>query len=216
MNEEVWTVVVAAGSGTRFGKHKQFVQAGTAHLVDRAVAVARAVSKGVVLVVPAGTDPAVMPDCEAVVEGAGTRSGSVRCGLDVVPDSAGIVVVHDAARPLASRLLFERVVAAVSSGADGAVPAIPVADTLKRLRAGTSEVDCTVGRDDLVAVQTPQAFRAEVLRRVHLQGGEATDDAGLVESAGGRVVVVEGDPTNIKVTAPGDLAVAETLLALGR
>jgi 2-C-methyl-D-erythritol 4-phosphate cytidylyltransferase len=119
-------------------------------------------------------------------------------------------VVHDAARPLAGPALFERVVAAVDAGADGAVPGIALADTVKRVDG--HRVTATVDRDDLVAVQTPQAFRADVLRAAHGARPEATDDAALVEALGGTVVVVEGDRRNFKITSPDDLFVARALV----
>nr|MDQ6909376.1 2-C-methyl-D-erythritol 4-phosphate cytidylyltransferase [Actinomycetota bacterium] len=96
------------------------------------------------------------------------------------------------------------VIGAVRAGADGAVPGVPVADTVKRVRAG--EVQATLDRSELVAVQTPQAFRAAALRRAHAAGAEAGDDAALVEATGGRVVVVAGDPRNTKLTHPDDLS----------
>ena len=172
--------------------------------------VAASVCDGVVVVLPAGVSwdgptPAV------AVSGGETRSASVRAGLAAVPDDADVIVVHDAARPLASPALFEAVIAAVASGADGAVPGVAVADTLKRV-ADDGAVAATVPRDGLVAVQTPQAFGATVLRAVHAAGGEATDDAALLEAAGGRVVVVPGEATNLKVTNPADMAVAAALL----
>ena len=167
---------------------------------------------GVVVVLPAGVGwdgpiPAV------AVSGGGSRSASVRAGLAAVPADADVVVVHDAARPLASAALFRAVIAAVAGGADGAVPGVAVADTIKRV-AGDGAVAATVPRDGLVAVQTPQAFHAAVLRSVHAAGGEASDDAALVEAAGGRVVVVAGEATNLKVTNPADTAVAAALLDL--
>ena len=121
-----------------------------------------------------------------------------------------MVVVHDAARPLASSSLFAAVVKAVGDGADGAVPGLPVADTVKRVE-GDVVVE-TVDRALLVAVQTPQAFRVDVLRRAHGGDPEATDDAALVERVGGRVVVVAGEADNRKITTPGDLAAARLLV----
>jgi len=140
------------------------------------------------------------------VQGGATRSGSVRCGLAVVPDDAAVVVVHDAARPLASAVLFEAVIEAVRRGADAAVPVIPVTDTVRQRSGGTLD------RDELMAVQTPQAFAAEALRQAHAAGGEASDDAALVERAGGTVVLIDGDSRNIKITNPADLVVARALL----
>jgi 2-C-methyl-D-erythritol 4-phosphate cytidylyltransferase len=129
-----------------------------------------------------------------------------------VPDDASVIVVHDAARPLADATLFERVIAAVREGADGAVPGVPVADTVKRVDPSGGHVVETLDRAALRAVQTPQAFTADVLRRAHADGGDATDDAALVEAIGGKVVIVEGDAANLKVTGPDDLVRAEALL----
>jgi len=147
-----------------------------------------------------------------VVVGGTTRADSVRAGLAAVPADAAVIVVHDAARPLAGPVLFGAVVDAVRGGrADGAVPVVPVTDTLKRVEGG--QVVATLDRDGLVTVQTPQAFRAGALRAAHAGAGEATDDAGLLEAAGGTVVTVEGDPRNLKLTRPEDLALAESLMA---
>ena len=150
-------------------------------LVDRAVQRVSAVSDEVVVVLPADTTWDGPPVTAAVAGGA-TRSASVRAGLDALRGDLEVVIVHDAARPLASRALFEAVIAAVRAGADAAVPGVAVADTLKRVDG--SRVVETVDRDSLVAVQTPQAFRADVLRRAHAADGDATDDAALVEVGG--------------------------------
>jgi 2-C-methyl-D-erythritol 4-phosphate cytidylyltransferase len=129
----------------------------------------------------------------------------------VVPASAAVVVVHDAARPCASPALFDAVVAAVRAGADAAVPGLPIADTVKRVDG--DRITETLARSELVAVQTPQAFAAAALRAAHEGGGDATDDAALVEAAGGRAVVVPGEPGNLKITRPDDLRVAGALAA---
>jgi 2-C-methyl-D-erythritol 4-phosphate cytidylyltransferase len=212
----VWVVVVAAGSGRRFGAPKQFAQLGGRPLVQWALESARAVADGVVLVVPAGDppdrgSPVARHGADVVVVGGDSRAASVRCGLAAVPASADVLVVHDGARPLASPALFRAVVAAVTDGADAAVPGLAVVDTLKRVDDGA--VTATVARDGIVSVQTPQAFRADVLRRAHVDASEATDDAGLVESLGATVRVVPGDPRNIKVTTAADLEVAQALAA---
>ena len=202
---EVWSIVVAAGSGRRFGGAKQYEPLAGRRVIDWSLAAARTAADGVVLVV----SPAHAGDAEAadvVVAGADTRSGSVRAGLAAVPADAEVVVVHDAARPLAGPELFRDVVAAVRAGADAAVPGVPVVDTLRARTGGT------VDRDGLVAVQTPQAFRAGPLRAAHTGGAEASDDASLVEAGGGKVVVVNGSPSNLKITRPDDLVVAEALL----
>ncbi len=206
----VWGVIVAAGRGSRFGAPKQFHRLGDRRVVDWSMAAARATCDNVVLVVPPGWDVRSEPGADVVVEGADTRPGSVRRGLAVVPTEAEIVVVHDAARPLGTPRLHASVVEAVRSGADGCICAVPIDDTVKRVEDAT--VVQTIDRHGLWAVQTPQAFRAGVLRRAHDGEAEATDDAALVEAIGGRVVVVPGDVRNLKVTRALDLAVAEALL----
>jgi 2-C-methyl-D-erythritol 4-phosphate cytidylyltransferase len=168
-----------------------------------------AICDEVVVVLPAGVSWDGEP-VAAAVAGGETRSDSVRAGLRAIPEDAHVVVVHDAARPLATRALFDAVIAAVQAGADAAVPGVPVTDTLKRVE-GERVVD-TVDRGQLVAVQTPQAFRASALRAAHASGDDATDDAALMEAAGGTVVVVAGEPRNLKITTPDDLLVAVALL----
>jgi 2-C-methyl-D-erythritol 4-phosphate cytidylyltransferase len=216
-SEIVWAIVVAGGSGDRFGRPKQFLDLGGRTVVERSVAGARGVASGVVVVVPSvhqdGAPPADPTfGADVLVDGGASRAESVRAGLAAVPADATVVVVHDAARPLASPALFEGVVAAVTgpSGADGAVPVLPVTDTLKRV--ADRQVIATVDRDDLVAVQTPQAFRAAVLRRAHREQAEGTDDASLLEAIGATVRTVPGDPRNLKLTVPHDLALAEILV----
>jgi 2-C-methyl-D-erythritol 4-phosphate cytidylyltransferase len=225
--ERVWAIVVAGGSGDRFGRPKQFLDLGGSTVVARSIAAARSVAARVVVVVPAGQSSAGQspagqsPAADARdlnfgadirVDGGPSRAASVRAGLAAVPDDATVVVIHDAARPLAAPALFQAVVAAVTgrSGAEGCIPVLPVTDTLKRV-AGT-EVLSTVDRSDLVAAQTPQAFRAAVLRRAHREGADATDDAALLESMGATVRTVPGDPRNLKLTVPQDLVLAEILV----
>jgi len=203
-------IVVAAGRGERFGAPKQFLTAGGARLVDHAVAAAGAACDEVVVVLPADRAWDGAPVSKAVPGGA-TRSESVRAGLSAIDADAEVVVVHDAARALATPELFELVIDTVRAGADGAVPAVTIPDTVKRVD-GDRVVE-TVDREGLVVVQTPQAFRAERLRAAHESSADATDDAALVEAAGGTVVVVAGDPRNVKVTTVADLSVVEALLA---
>ena len=166
--EIIWTIVVAAGAGTRFGGPKQFESLGDRRVIDWSIAVARESSDGVIVVLPPQD-----AEREGGVAGGATRSESVRHGLAAVPKNATIVCVHDAARPFANEDDFRRVIAAVADGADGAVPAIPVADTIKVVD-DTGQVMRTPPRGSLRAVQTPQAFRAEVLRRAHAEQGEGT------------------------------------------
>ena len=238
----VWTIVVAAGSGTRFGGLKQFEPLGSRRVVDWSIGTAFWSSDGVVVVFPADAlattlgagHPPVLS--EAVrskltgasslqrdeddrrsrhvwfVEGGATRSASVRNGLASVPEDASVILVHDGARPFASLDLFDRVIDAVRAGADGAIPGVAVTDTIKRVRADGT-LTATVDRSDLRAVQTPQAFRAGALRAAYIDSNGATDDAAVVEASGGRVVVVEGDPENRKITTPADLEWARQKVA---
>jgi 2-C-methyl-D-erythritol 4-phosphate cytidylyltransferase len=205
----VWVIVVAAGEGRRFGAPKQYAPLAGRRVLDWSLDAARTVADGVVLVVPPDRAGDAEPQADAVAAGAATRSGSVRAGLDRVPAGAEVVVVHDGARPLAGPDLFGAVVDAVRAGADAAVPGVPVSDTLRSRGGGV------VDRDGVVAVQTPQAFSAAALRAAHAGGAEATDDASLVEAGGGKVVVVDGSPANLKITDPADLVVAEALLGAG-
>ncbi len=206
-HEIVWTIVVAGGSGRRFGGPKQYESLGALRVLDWAVAAARDASDGVVLVVPAED-----AQREGGVPGGATRAESVRAGLAAVPAEATIICVHDGARPFAGGDVFARVIGAVAAGADAAIPGTTVADTIKQIDAeGT--VTNTPARDGLRAVQTPQAFRAAMLRAAHADGGEATDDAALVEQAGAMVMVVEGDARNRKITDPTDLRWAREQLA---
>jgi len=211
--EDVWAIVVAGGAGHRFGGPKQFTRVGGRLVVEWAVDAARSAADGVVLVVPADflDDASRHAGCSVVVAGGPTRAASVRAGLARVPASAEIVIVHDAARPLASADLFARVIAAVVAGSDAAIPCVPVTDTLKRVRDG--RVVSTVSRAELSIVQTPQAFRADVLRRAHVGEPEATDDAALVEAIGGSVAAVPGEPRNRKITDAGDFAIVDSWFA---
>jgi len=224
---ETWAVIVAAGSGTRLGADvpKAFVGLGGRALLARAVELFEehdAIDR-MVVVVPAGweepatllADQLVAGKVAAAVIGGATRAESVALGLAELPPDADVVLVHDAARPLATPALVDRVLAALRE-ADGAVPGLPPADTIKRVKDGV--VSETLDRSSLTAVQTPQAFRGEAIRRAYGRpAGElamATDCASLVEAAGLAVAVVEGERRNIKVTEREDLAYAQWLLEL--
>ena len=204
----VWTIVVAAGSGVRFGGDKQAVNLGGRPVLAHSVTTAGTISDGVVVVVAPERLPVTngllsgMKGAVTVVAGGATRSASVRAGLTAVPFDAEVVLVHDGARPLATRALFARVVAAVRAGADAVVPGVLVADSLRSVGGGS------VDRDGVMAVQTPQGFPADLLRNAYALGSDASDDATLVEAAGGKVVVVDGEPENFKITRSGDLALA--------
>lgn len=205
----VWAIVVAAGAGTRFGDAKPYAELGGRRILDWSLDAAGRAAGGVVLVVTDDRKADPEPGTQVVVAGGPTRSDSVRRGLAAVPADATVVLVHDAARPLAGDDLFISVLAALADSADppdAVVPGVAVVDTMRRRTGGT------VDREGVVAVQTPQGFRAGALRRAHQGDPEGTDDASLVEAAGGRVVIVPGNPRNLKITRPSDLAVAEALL----
>jgi len=227
----VWVIVVAGGDGRRFGGPKQFLPLAGRPVAAWSVDAARSVADGVVLVVPsralpaagegrstgsaggdgdAGSLPAPAMGADLMVAGGPSRSASVRAGLAAVPDDAAVIVVHDAARPLATGSLFAAVVAALGDGVDGAIPVLAVVDTVKRTLGG--RVVDTIDRDGLVTVQTPQAFTAAALRAAHRSDHEATDDAALVERTGATVRTVAGEPHNLKLTGPEDLVVAEALV----
>jgi 2-C-methyl-D-erythritol 4-phosphate cytidylyltransferase len=215
----VWAIVVAGGSGRRFGGLKQFLHLSGRPVAAWSIEACRSVAAGVVLVVPEAARRSTAdgsPDemgADRTVTGGATRADSVRAGLAAVPEEADIIVVHDAARPLATADLFAAVLDAVRvPGVDGAIPVLAVSDTLKRAVDGA--IVATVEREGLVAVQTPQAFKAEALRSAHRSGGEATDDAGLLERLGSLVVVVPGEPRNLKITNPDDLAMADALIQM--
>jgi len=203
---ETWVVVVAAGSGSRFRGAKQYAPLAGRRVVDWSIDAARSVADGVVLVVPAADADDPEPAVDAVVAGAGTRSGSVRAGLAVVPADAAVVLIHDAARPLASHALFRSVTDAVLAGSDAVVPTIALADTV------TDHDGVPVDRETLRLVQTPQGFRPAALRTVHAGAPEATDDASLVLASGGRLRSVQGERWNLKITEPDDLMVATCFL----
>jgi 2-C-methyl-D-erythritol 4-phosphate cytidylyltransferase len=148
------------------------------------------------------------PDAVEVVAGGVERTDSVAAGLAALRPEDEIVLVHDAARALAPAALFSRLVAEVAGGHAAVVPGLPVTDTIKQVDAD-GQVVGTPDRSRLRAIQTPQAFRRDVLERAHGAGFAATDDAALVERAGGAVHVVDGDPLAFKITTPDDLARAE-------
>ncbi len=219
----VWAVLAAAGRGERLGsdRPKAFARLGGRPLL--AESLERLEESGwidaiVIAAPPDWEEPSILVAEEiaatkvsSAVTGGESRSESVRLALEEVPEEAAVVLVHDVARPLLPEEVIERVLAPLSEGWDGVVPAVPLADTVKRVD-GDRVVE-TLPRDDLVAVQTPQAFLADTLRRaVSGDVSSATDCASLVESQGGRIKVVEGDPRLLKVTDADDLALVESWL----
>jgi len=219
----VWAILVAAGRGERLGtdQPKAFAKLGGQPLLAEPL---RRLDESdwidaIVVVAPPGWEEPVILLAEelgcgkvtACVAGAATRTGSVRAGLAEVPEDAVVVLVHDAARPLLPADVLERVLAPLSEGWDGAVPGLPVADTLKRV-APDGGVAETVSRDGLYAVQTPQAFPAASFREALAADGDASDCAGMVEARGGRIKVVRGDPRLLKVTDRADLELVASWL----
>ncbi|MBI4878483.1 MAG: 2-C-methyl-D-erythritol 4-phosphate cytidylyltransferase [Planctomycetes bacterium] len=222
----VAAVVVAAGAGRRMGarENKVFLDlCGQPILARTIAALARSRRIHEIVLVTRAEDreearriaaAAAGPSLPLrLAEGGAERGASVRSGVAAAPLDADILLVHDAARPFVSaRLIGALIDAAERHGA--AIPALPVADTLKRARAGV--ILETVSREELFSAQTPQAFRAELLRdalaRPAPAGGAPTDDALLLERAGREVHIVPGDPANLKITTPQDLALARALL----
>lgn len=218
-----WAILVAAGRGERLGaeRPKAFVAFNGRPLLAESLSRLDGsdyVDKVVIVAPPGWEEPAILCAEEesadkvvACVAGGETRADSVRAGVDEVAEAAEIILVHDAARPLVTDDVIASVVAALDDEqVDGAVPGLPIPDTVKQVSGDL--VERTVPRDDLVAVQTPQGFRAGVFRRVLAESLEsATDCAGLMEAAGRRVRVVSGDPRLTKVTTPDDLALVERM-----
>lgn len=216
-------MLAAAGSGERLGidRPKAFAAlAGRPLLAESLERLDRCPwIDAIVVAAPAGwEEPSILLAEEVAatkvvscVTGGATRAESVRSALEGVPDEALVVLVHDAARPLVEDEVVERVLGPLGEGFEGAVPALPIVDTVKRVE-GRAIIE-TVARDGLVRAQTPQAFVAAAFRAA-LAGdlSVATDCASLVERAGGRVAVVEGDPRLLKVTTSEDLALVESWL----
>jgi 2-C-methyl-D-erythritol 4-phosphate cytidylyltransferase len=221
-----WAVLVAAGEGRRLGldRPKAFAKlSGRPLLAESLDRLERSDwIDAVVVAAPAGWEEPVILLAEelaaakvaSVVPGGPTRAASVAAALAEVADDALAIVVHDAARPLLADEVLERVLMPLAEGVDGVVPGLPIVDTVKRVERGL--VVETLPRDTLVAVQTPQAFRAEALRAAFRDDpGDATDCAALVERGGGSIRVVEGDARLLKVTTSDDLSLVARWLGAG-
>ena len=213
----VSSVIVAGGSGLRFGTRKQFALLAGRSVLEHTLETVLAVSDQTVIVVPedsvADTQDALSPQAEAahgdaiVVAGGATRAESVRAGLTAVAAKASVVLVHDAARPLATAALFTRVIERVANGAAAVIPVVGVTDSIRHVDGHV------VDRASLQAVQTPQGFQPEALRAAHATGADATDDATLVGDLGYEVATVDGEPENRKLTVPSDLTFAEAIVS---
>jgi 2-C-methyl-D-erythritol 4-phosphate cytidylyltransferase len=218
----VWAILAAAGRGDRLGldRPKAFAKLNDRALIEEVLERLDAsdwIDGIVVAAPPEWEEPCILAAEEVAatkvaetVTGGETRAESVRRALAEVPDEAAVVLVHDAARPLVTDDVIERVVSGLDDGWDAAVPVLPIADTVKRVE-GDAVVE-TVDRAELASAQTPQAFLADALRRALASDAEASDCAALVEAAGGRVRAVAGDPRLLKITDATDLALVESWL----
>jgi 2-C-methyl-D-erythritol 4-phosphate cytidylyltransferase len=220
---DVAVLVPAAGAGTRLGPGAPKalrLLAGEPLLVHAVRRIASCDAVGIVVVAAPPAEIAEVTELLApiapvtVVPGGSTRQQSVGAALNAVPDRFEIVLVHDAARALAPALLFAAIADAIRAGNDAVIPVLPVVDTIKEVSA-LSEVLGTVDRSALRAVQTPQGFRRQMLAAAHASADaqDATDDAGMVEKLGVRVICVPGSEQALKITRPLDLAIAALLLS---
>jgi 2-C-methyl-D-erythritol 4-phosphate cytidylyltransferase len=218
----VWAVIVAAGRGERLGldRPKAFANLHDRPLLAESLERLEAsdwIDSIVVAAPPDWEEPVILLaeelGCGKVVEsvtGGATRAASVRAALAEVSEDAAVVLVHDAARPIVPEEVIERLLTALNEGWDGAIPVLPLPDTVKRVEG--DQVVETVDREGLAMVQTPQAFVATALRDAVASGGEASDCSALVEARGGRIKAVPGDPRLVKVTEPADLELVASWL----
>lgn len=210
----VSAIIAAAGSGERFGAGfpKALIQLGDRTLLEHAVACLAPIADQIIISAPAGFEAQIselVGEGVDVVTGGATRSASVRNALAIT--TGDFVLVHDAARALATSDLAQRVVAALKNGESAVIPAIAVIDTVKVINAD-GYVASTPDRRSLVSVQTPQGFTTSALRQAHVAHADATDDAALIENGGGRVKVIEGEARALKITTQADLHTALAFL----
>jgi 2-C-methyl-D-erythritol 4-phosphate cytidylyltransferase len=207
---DVWAIVVAGGSGSRFGEPKQFLELDGRSLLQWAIDSCATVAAGVVVALPAGTEWEPPPGVVRV-DGGASRVGSVRAALAAVPSEAAVVVVHDPAHPLAPDDAFRTVVAAIRSGADASAAAIPMNESIK-VADDDGWVRHSLPKPGVMVVQTPHAFRTDALRAVHAAGLEGVEDTELVEQQGGRVLLVPGDAACIHITTPEELELVRAIV----
>lgn len=206
---DIWGVVVAAGQGVRFGARKHATRLAGKPLWQWARDT---------LFESGAREVVVVGDVPGGVEGGPERHLSVARGIEEVDAAATVIAVHDAARPLASAALMKRMYRSLAeSGADGVVPVVPIADALKRVDSHHGRILKSIDRREVACAQTPQVFRAGVLRRAHAQhaSGAPPDDSFMVEALGGRILAVTGERSAMKITYPEDLILAEALLRHG-
>ena len=209
---KVALLIPAAGSGERFGAPipKALVQLNGRTLIEHALLNLGPIASQIIVAAPAGYEEKfreILGDAVTVVTGGSTRTKSVKIALESIDSEIEFVLVHDAARPLASGELGKRVIAALAAGDVAVIPALNVADTIKEVDAANYVVS-TPNRERLRAVQTPQGFARETLVKAHMQNIEATDDGALVEAMRGKVKLIAGENRALKITNPEDLASA--------
>ena len=209
-------IIAAAGSGERFGATlpKSLITLGNRTLIEHAVAALAPVASEIVICAPAGYEKQIQElvgNDITVVAGGTTRSDSVRAGIAALSGTHKYVLVHDAARALATTQLAERVVAALVKGDVAVIPGLELIDTVKSIDSD-GHVTATPDRASLRRVQTPQGFDLEVLKKAHATGADATDDGALVEAIGYKVLIINGEERALKITTPSDLATALSIL----
>ena len=209
-------IIAAAGSGERFGATlpKALITLGNRTLIEHAVAALAPIASEIVICAPAGYEKQIQELVGAditVVTGGTTRSDSVRAGITALTGNNKYVLVHDAARALASTQLARNVLAALEKGEVAVIPGLELIDTVKSVDAG-GHVTSTPDRASLRRVQTPQGFDLEILKKAHSSGANATDDGALVEAIGHKVLIINGEERALKITTPADLATALSTL----
>ena len=209
-------IIAAAGSGERFGATlpKALITLGNRTLIEHAVAALAPIASEIVICAPAGYEKQIQELVGAeikVVVGGTTRSDSVRAGIAALSDTHKYVLVHDAARALATTDLAHRVLTALVQGESAVIPGLELIDTVKSIDAG-GHVTATPDRSSLRRVQTPQGFDLGVLKKAHASGAQATDDGALVEALGHKVLIINGEERALKITTPSDLATALSML----
>ena len=209
-------IIAAAGSGERFGATlpKALITLGNRTLIEHAVAALAPIASEIVICAPAGYEKQIQElvgNDITVVVGGTTRSDSVRAGIAALTGNNKYVLVHDAARALATTDLAERVLAALKKGESAVIPGLDLVDTVKSVDA-SGHVSATPDRASLRRVQTPQGFDLDVLKKAHATGADATDDGALVEAIGHKVLIVNGEERALKITTPADLATALSML----
>jgi 2-C-methyl-D-erythritol 4-phosphate cytidylyltransferase len=209
-SSEVWAIVVAGGSGSRFGQPKQFLDLDGRTLLEWAIDSCRTVADGIVVALPAGTEWEPPPGVLRV-DGGPSRVGSAREALAAVPPDAEVIVIHDPAHPLAPDHAFRSVVAAIRSGADASAAAVPMNECIKETD-DAGWVQRSLPKPGVMVVQTPHAFRASALRAAHAAGLDGVEDTELIEQHGGRVHLVPGDTACIHITTLDELELVRAIV----